>query len=38
MKRTLLLVAALILGATSANAQRFVSADGKTPVFYGEWF
>lgn len=32
MKRTLLLVAALILGATSANAQRFVSADGKTPV------
>lgn len=32
MKRTLLLIVALILGATSANAQRFVSADGKTPV------
>lgn len=30
MKRTFLLIAVLIIGATSANAQRFISADALT--------
>lgn len=30
MKKTFLLIAALIIGATSANAQRFISADALT--------
>jgi hypothetical protein len=30
MKKTFLLIAALIIGATSANAQRFISADAFT--------
>ena len=27
MKKTILLIAALVIGATSANAQRFISKD-----------
>ena len=30
MKKTILLIAALVIGATSANAQRFISTDAMT--------